>query len=1341
MEIIKTKKLFIAPATLNYFFYVRHLFPVILLVGGLTLKCSSQNWQWAKSTSGSGTDEGWSVSADASGNVFVAGNFNSNSITFGTTTLTKAGGYCDVFIAKYNATGNILWAKSVGGTGTDVGNGISTDISGNVFITGQFDSPTIMFGSIALTNGGVTSTIYIAKYDATGNVLWAKSSTGTVSNPTNGYSVSTDISGNAFITGYFKSPSITFGTTTLTNVDIAGSTYDIFLAKYDASGNVLWAKSAGGTSFEESYSVSSDINGNVFVTGDFYSSTIVFGSTTLTNAVAGGGSYDAFIAKYDANGNVLWATRTGGTGYDEGYSVSSVDAAGNMFVTGWFNSPSIIFGSTTLTNVGSLGSYDAFIAKYDANGNVLWATRAGGTIDDKGYSVSADAGGNVFATGAFDKAFALFPPYPTITFGSTVLTPLAGATDPMYIVKYDGNGNVLCASALSSGGDDAFAISADPFGNVYIGSDFEQNPFVVGSTTLNRTGTENVFVAKYSCSNILSASVSHTNLFCNAQCAGTATANPSGGTSPYTYSWNNSKTTQAITGLCAGNYTVTITDAVSGSIKQVVSITEPTILTAGLTSTSLTCNGTTTGIATATVTGGTIGYGYLWNTTQTSSTLNNLAAGGYTVTVTDNNGCSIVVSGFINEPLAISTTVTASTASCFQSDGFAVVMASGGTGGLTYVWSNLQTTATISNLNSALYSVTVTDSNGCTRTDAIQINNFPGVTAQVISSTSVTCFGLCNGVLTIDGTGGSMPYSFQWNTGKTESIITGLCVGVYTATVTDSGGCTSSTSFNINEPTLLSATLIASNVSCFGGNNGSITANVSGGTSPYSYSWNTAQSTSTINNITIGTYTVTITDANGCSQKLSTTINQSPAITVTLTPTHSICNQNNGSAIAIASGGTGTFIYRWNNGKTTLTISGLSAGIYSITVTDGNGCTTIKNTTINNLNGVTAQIVSSVSVTCNGLCNGSAVSSGTGGNTPYTYLWNNGQTTAIATNLCGINYFVTITDNSGCTSIAGVTIGKPAALTLTVTGVSITCNGNNNGLVTANVLGGTSPYSYNWNNGQNNPAISNLTMGIYTVTVTDANGCSVENSKTITQPSVLTITISATSDCGANNASATVITIGGTPVYSYQWNNGKSTAVNNNLSTGSYTVTVSDANNCTAKKTVNVVSGATIAATVSNDVTILLGTNTTLSVSGGGRYQWSPASGLSCVTCKNPVANPLSTTYYCVIVSNTYCSDTACVTVNVDSHCEPFIPTAFSPNEDGENDIECIYSGTCLSPMLFKIFDRWGEVVFKTKDPTGCWDGRYKGKLMTTGIFYYIFEGTYITGEKISKQGTISLIR
>lgn len=454
----------------------------------------SQNWLWAKGVNSSGntgasSDGCNSICTDKKGNAIISGYFSSPHITFGSTTFNINQNSPDLFIAKYDANGNVLWAKNIGGAGNSE-NSVSTDSSGNIFLIGTASHDSITFGFTTLINSGM----FIAKYDSNGNGIWAKA----VGNSSllQGGIVCTDKSGSVFASGTFYGSTMTIGTIKVANPDtsISKNSWNLFIAKYDSDGNLLWAKCAGWMGNAGVPSMSTDLNGNVFISGFFDGTYLRFDSITLTNL----NPYfaDAFIAKYDANGSVLWAKNAGGTG-SFANSVSA-DAEGNVFVTGRFDnyykgSSTIILDTITLVQPGN----DAvFIAKYDANGNVIWARSAGGSgisIADEGWSISTNIDGSVFATGTFDG--------PSITFGSITLVRPPGSAGPLFLVKYDGSGNLLCASALAGGGGSM--VSTDLFGNAYLGGFYGENPFIVGKDTLQRSNIGNIFVAKYNCDNTL----------------------------------------------------------------------------------------------------------------------------------------------------------------------------------------------------------------------------------------------------------------------------------------------------------------------------------------------------------------------------------------------------------------------------------------------------------------------------------------------------------------------------------------------------------------------------------------------------------------------------------------------------------------------------------------------------------------------------------------------------------------------------------------------------------------------------------------------------------------------
>jgi hypothetical protein len=425
------------------------------------------------------------------------------------------------------------WAQSVDGANTtdDEGLAICSDTASNIFITGAFASPILSFGTNTVANTGQHD-VFLAKYTSNGNILWARSAIGSGRDICN--SITCDIAGNSFITGYSTGSSIIFGSYTL-------SAPGVFVAKYDPNGTVLWARNASGNT---GYSVYTDSNGNLFVTGS-YQNTVVFGSYTLTNS----GSFDAFLVKYDPSGNVLWAKKIGASGYEEAFSVCT-DKLDNVYIAGRSSSTVITVGTVTLNN--PTGNTNAFVVKFDNSGNALIAKSFGGSSNDGAYSINADQFNNTYLTGYISSSPAAFDTYTlsnsgsqnvfivkmdpnlnvlwanslsgtgyddgfsihtysggayvcgglnsnTIMFGSSSLSKPPGSIDPMYIINYDSTGNVICSYALASGGDDLNGITTDKSGNAYICSDFEASPFMVGANTLTLTGNENIFVAKFSC--------------------------------------------------------------------------------------------------------------------------------------------------------------------------------------------------------------------------------------------------------------------------------------------------------------------------------------------------------------------------------------------------------------------------------------------------------------------------------------------------------------------------------------------------------------------------------------------------------------------------------------------------------------------------------------------------------------------------------------------------------------------------------------------------------------------------------------------------------------------------
>jgi len=388
--------------------------------------------------------------------------------------------------------------------------------------------------------------------------------------------------------------------------------------------------------------------------------------------------------------------------------------------------------------------------------------------------------------------------------------------------------------------------------------------------------------------------------------------------------------------------------------------------------------------------------------------------------------------------------------------------------------------------------------------DNIEVYGIPGSTLAASASvtSALACNGDADGQVMASATGGTSPYTYNWNTGETNATETNLGVGTYRVTVTDNNGFTDSASVTLTEPaTLVASASVTGILDCNGDIDGQVTGSPSGGTAPYTFSWNTGGTSATETGLGAATYSVTITDQNGCTDSASVTLTEPTALVASAFVTGTLdCNgDTDGQVTGSPSGGTAPYTYNWNTGETAATETSLGAGTYSVTITDNNGCTDSASVTITEPVAISALAVVDSNVTCNGGLDGGGTASASGGSTPYTYLWSNTATTASIAGVGAGKYSVTVTDNNGCTDSASITITEPALLNASITGGGGSgCSSGGSGNLTASATGGTSPYTYLWSNSATTATISGLSTGTYTVTITDANGCTDSESAAVT---------------------------------------------------------------------------------------------------------------------------------------------------------------------------------------------------------------------------------------------------
>ncbi len=491
-------------------------------------------------------------------------------------------------------------------------------------------------------------------------------------------------------------------------------------------------------------------------------------------------------------------------------------------------------------------------------------------------------------------------------------------------------------------------------------------------------------------------------------------------------------------------------------------------------------------------------------------------------------------------------------------------------------------------VNSAgTYVLQVTNAdNGCTANSNSTVVQTPAVTAAVGTQTNVSCNGNANGSATAIAGGGNGTYSFSWSNGQNGANLTNVLAGNYVVAITDGENCTATSSVTISQPAVLNCNASATAQTANGQNDGTATANPNGGTANYSYIWSNGQTTQTISGLAPGSFTVSVSDANGCVDIQTVTVNSvNCALVANVSSTNVSCfGLENGSATANLAGAASPVTYNWSNGGTTANISNLAAGNYSVQILDGNGCPAELSVNISQPAQLQANAIATPE-TAPGANNGTASATPTGGTGNYTYSWSNGATTSSISNLAPGSYSVEILDGNGCGFTQTVIVASAScAMSAAVSAVNVSCAGNTNGQATVSLTGGNAPFIYNWSNGQTAATATNLAPGNYSVSVSDAVGCEAVQTTSIAEPLPIAFDLLAHSHvvCPTDaNGMATVAANGGTGNFSYLWSNGQTGATVNNLTVGVHSVLATDENGCTHEMWVNIMAVDEVAPVIS----------------------------------------------------------------------------------------------------------------------------------------------------------------
>lgn len=654
-----------------------------------------------------------------------------------------------------------------------------------------------------------------------------------------------------------------------------------------------------------------------------------------------------------------------------------------------------------------------------------------------------------------------------------------------------------------------------------------------------------------------------------------------------------------------------------------------------------------------------------------TSSMNNLAAGTYTVDVIDDTGCPQTISFTINEPTLLTHTLNSTDATCGATDGTITLTASGGTPAYTFdIGSGAQANGNFTNLGAGNYPITIIDANGCTINDNVTINASSGPSITNVTSTDITCFGADDGTITVTSTGGAPTVMYDiGGAAQTSNSFTGLTARTYTITVTDGAGCSTTSTATIAEPTQITFTTTTTDPNC-GVNDGEIVVNASGGSGIYTYSLDGGayQASNTFSSLGSGTYTISVLDDSGCEVNNTASLNNNAAPNIdNVNFTEPTCSgSNDGQIIITASGGSGALQYSIEtpvNYGPTNTFTNVGPGTYTISVQDPSGCVATSSVTLTEPDPIDVTLTPT-NLSCYQNNSGVIDVSAIGGDGNYTYQLDGGAFGASTsfTGLASGSHTVVVQDGNGCTGTAIVNLTEPDNLTLALAGFDASCFESCDGQAIVIPSGGTvsSTYQYNWIPGNfTGASYDNICAGTYTITVNDDNGCSAVDQIVIDEPTAILTTLSSTpADCGQATGTVSSTVSGGTPNYTYSWVDDSSNPVGNtanviDLTPGWYYLLVTDANSCTKLDSVEVqdTPGPVATITDSSDVLCFGDCNGTATgeVTGGSGvylYEWfynTPAPiGQNALTAVNLCPG----VYNFVATDDAGCITSASVTIN-----------------------------------------------------------------------------------------------
>ncbi len=1081
--------------------------------------------QWSKTFGTTANEMAHGIAKTSNDEYIIAG-----------TTHASGNGKGDAYLLKIDIDGNVIWEKTFGGEKFDGFQKIRATANQSFLVAGTTNS-----SENAPNQASGQGDIWILNIDADGNIIWEKTFGGSRSDLLEDLTI--DSAGDIYLTGSTFSKDGNFqSNTTFMN--------DGFVLKLDADGNLLWGQQYGTDTPDGFNAITTTSNGTIAMLG--YEGI----QNTTVSGIQGKYEQDIWLQQINANGQVQLSQNLGGSAIDDGDAIGTTTDGG------------LLVAGTSLSFDGDIsspkGKKDIWVAKLDASGNMTWRHNIGGTAQDEARAVLQTADGNYFVLG-------------TTYSDNGNLNNNKGSED-IVLTKIEGE----FVFAVSLGADQSIcqgeSVTIIPFPNScddcsFVWSDGSNNASITVAPSQNASYAVTVTTADgFSASDAIginvnplpTVSVQTTNVACGTSNSGAIVLTPETGLQPFTYTWNNGASGNSLQNLEVGNYLVTISDSAGCSSLDNIIVQGFSAPNLSFQTQNIDCFGASTGSINSVPQGGTAPYTYLWSNGSTGTNINNLTAGTYTLTLTDANNCTAVETAVISQSNNILLSFDVQNVACNgQPTGTINTTITNGNAPYNFAWSNGSNNQNPNNLAAGIYMLTLTDDTGCTVSQAVEITESSDIQLS-FNVDQIACFGFSTGQINSQIQGGNFPYTFAWSNGSNAPNLYDLGSGTYTLTITDANNCTAIQTTTLEEPIAIDVQLQGQNLSCFGTSDGIVSSIVQGGTPPFAYAWSNGQTTSSLENLGIGNYSLTVTDTNNCSITSTTQINAPEQLQITFETQDINCSgQSTGSISTMIDGGTPPYTYNWNNNTNQSFIDNLAAGSYELTLTDANACTAVQAIAIEQATPFDVDF-STTAVNCFGASTGQIVPTVNGGNPPYTYQWSTGATSATLDSLAAGNYELTLSDMNDCNTSFFVELEEATAINIDIATQNIDCHSNANGVLNSSASGGSPPYIYEWSNGSNAPTIENLGLGVYTLTVTDNNDCSQMTSQSIVEPFPLRteIEIDPIACFGDSTANIYLTVFGGTSDYTIAWSTGNSQYSLNDLPAGEYALSVLDANNC-----------------------------------------------------------------------------------------------------------------------------------------------------------------------------------